>query len=57
MRYARLLVSLLLIFLILAVGSQLLRRVLPTSGARNATTSEPAAVTPLPLAAGGQGAS
>jgi hypothetical protein len=42
MRYARLLASLLLIFILLAVGSQLLRHVLPTSGSRKAAGSAPA---------------
>ncbi len=37
MRYARLLASLLLIFILLAVGSQLLRHVLPTSESRKET--------------------
>jgi hypothetical protein len=44
MRYARLLASLLLIFILLAVGSQLLRHVLPTSESRKETRSEPAGV-------------
>jgi hypothetical protein len=53
MRYARLLASLLLIFILLAVGSQLLRHVLPTSGSRKAAGSAPAG---LGAGTGGVGA-